>query len=43
MKCSNYGSFEVIKPRLSGLAFVISVLLLGSAITFISKRYYCID
>jgi len=43
IKCPNCGSDEVSKPKLSGQAFAISVLLLGFPLPFISKTYHCFD
>jgi DNA-directed RNA polymerase subunit RPC12/RpoP len=41
IKCPHCGSKEVLKAKLSPKAFVISVLLLGFPIPFMSKTYHC--
>ena len=43
IKCPSCDSDDVSKPRLSGLAFVISVLLLGFPIPFYSKKSHCFN
>lgn len=43
IKCPFCGSSEISKPRLSGLAFAISVLTLGFPIPIYSKVYHCFD
>jgi len=43
IKCSNCGSYETSKPRLSAQAFAISMLLLGFPIPFMSKTCHCFD
>ena len=43
IKCPSCGSEEISKPRLSGQAFAISVLLLGFPIPFMSKTYHCFN
>jgi len=43
IKCPSCGSVEISKPRLSGRAFAISLLLIGIPLPFFSKTYHCFD
>jgi DNA-directed RNA polymerase subunit RPC12/RpoP len=43
IKCPSCGSEEISKPRLSGLAFAISYLLLAFPLPFLSRKYHCFD
>jgi len=43
LKCTNCGSEDVMKNKISGRVFAISVLLLGFPIPFISKMYHCFN
>ena len=43
IKCSNCGSTDVMKNKLSGRMFALSFLLLGFPLPFISRTFHCFN
>ncbi len=43
IKCTKCGSVDVLKKKISGPVFAISLLLLGFPLPFMSKMYHCFD
>lgn len=43
IKCTNCGSIDVLKNKISGPVFAISILLLGFPLPFMSKVYHCFN
>ncbi len=43
IKCSNCGSNDVLKNKLSGRIFALSFLLLGFPLPFISRTFHCFN
>lgn len=43
LKCSNCGSTDIMKNKLSGKMFALSFLLLGFPLPFISRTFHCFN
>ena len=43
LKCTNCGSTDIVKNKLSGRMFAISFLLLGFPIPFLSSTFHCFN